>query len=58
MTFPPFCHHAAPGHLWFRIFGWGLAVKDIRCWPLLFSERMGKTGRSFGRWHIMPLRPE
>jgi hypothetical protein len=27
------------GLCWFRIFGFGLSIRDIRKYPLLFSER-------------------
>ena len=55
--FPPFCHAASPGHLWFRVLGWGLCVKDTRRHALLFSERMKLTGRSIGWLHVSMLRP-
>ena len=34
-----FCHYKENGLLWFRIFGSGLEVKNVRKRPLLFSER-------------------
>jgi hypothetical protein len=33
--------YAAPGIVWFRLFGRGLVIRDIRRWPLMFSEREG-----------------
>lgn len=54
---PPLCHAASPGHLWFRVFGWGLCMKDARRHPLLLSERIKLTGRSIGWLHVSVLRP-
>ena len=43
---------------WFRIFGWGLVVKDTRHWPELFTERMGiKPWLYVGHFAIRYLRP-
>lgn len=39
--------------LWFRIFGKGLIIKDIRFNPLLFSERNGYAkGLKVGNLYI------
>lgn len=38
-----FCGYKYDGGFWFRVFGYGLAGKDIRKHPLLFSERYGYT---------------
>ena len=29
------------GVFWFRVFGWGLHIKDTSIHPLVFSERVG-----------------
>lgn len=34
-----FCYYYENGFFWFRIFGSGLKIKDIRKHQLLFSER-------------------
>lgn len=36
-----------PGHFWIRVCGFGLVVKDVTRWPLLFSERYGYTRRLY-----------
>jgi hypothetical protein len=38
-----FCGHVGYGILWFRVFGKGIKVKDLRKRPLVFSERSGYT---------------
>jgi len=44
---------------WFRLFGWGLHVRDTTTRRLLFSERNGLTkGLRLGRWYAKLLRPE
>lgn len=41
---------------WFRIFGLGVAIKDIRRLGLMFSERHRLCwGRQFGRYYIKLL---
>ncbi len=52
-----YCYH----HFWirFRIIGWrGIAIKDIRLYPLLFSERSGFTRVLLPRlwWALVVLR--
>ncbi len=43
--------------LWFRIFGKGLIIKDIRRHPLTFSERNGyKTVLKIGNYAIRVLK--
>jgi hypothetical protein len=34
-----FCYHKSNGMFWFRLFGYGLAIKNIIQHKLLFSER-------------------
>ena len=51
----PFCGYIGAGHLWFRIFGYGLHVKDVHKAPLLFSERNGLQGFPLGRLYVRPL---
>lgn len=52
-----FCYYREPGLLWFRIFGRGLLVKNLRRHPfVLFSERNGYyRGFRLGRWLIRYL---
>jgi hypothetical protein len=33
--------YSARGVFWFRVFGWGLHIKDTAIHPLVFSERVG-----------------
>jgi hypothetical protein len=40
--YPFFCKHKTIGFSWFRIFGYGLVIKDITIHPMIFSERMKK----------------
>lgn len=51
------CWSYAEGSLWFRIFGLGLSISDIRKWPQTFSQRNGYT-RWFklGRFKIVILK--
>ena len=47
------------GMWWFRIFGYGLHCKDVKIYPLLFSEREGhKKYLKIGRWIIKWLKNE
>jgi hypothetical protein len=47
------------GFNWFRVFGWGLHWKDLRCNPLLFLERNGYLRRlQVGPWSIRVLKPQ
>jgi len=46
------------GFMWFRIFGWGLVIKDTHNHALLFSERNGFTKYiMIGKWIIRLLKP-
>lgn len=41
---------------WFRIFGYGLKIKDSNIHGLMFSERYGMwKGFSIGKWRISRL---
>lgn len=48
--------YRCPGLFWFRIFGWGLVIKDPARHPPLFSERNGfvRTYRILG-WSVKVL---
>lgn len=50
-------YYYTDGLFWFRIFGYGFAVKDITKHPLLFSQRVFKRGKSLFGWHISFLKP-
>lgn len=45
------------GMMWFRICGWGLAIKDTKKIRLLFSERNRLQGKRIGRFHVVLLKP-
>lgn len=46
-----------PGLWWFRVWGYGLAWKDIYSHPLLFSQRRRRWTRLLvGRWCFQLLR--
>lgn len=52
---PLFCGHRCRGLWWFRVLGRGLAWKDTRRHPLLFSQRMGLDGWKslhVGHWFV------
>ena len=54
-----FSCYSERGLFWFRIFGRGLVVKDVRLHPLLFSERHGYQRMiRIGPWVIRYLRKE
>jgi hypothetical protein len=54
-----FYRHKGDGIFWFRIFGSGLAIKDINKHPLLFSERNGfSKGVQIRKWRIDVLKKE
>ncbi len=44
-----------PGLFWVRVFGWGVLVKDVVRWPLIFSQRHGYAGARFGRLFVQWL---
>lgn len=53
---PLFCSHRGYGLRWFRIFGYGLAIKDTTKARLFFSERNGLApGLKIGKWYIRLL---
>lgn len=58
MNIGPVCGHVCRDCLWFRVFGYGLAVRRASLTPPLFSERSGKRKvyRRFGL-AIEVLRP-
>lgn len=50
--------YCAEGYFWFRIFGYGLHLKDTNKHPMMFSERNGLTGYwKVGGWIIRVLTP-
>lgn len=56
--YPSFCYHRSKGYFWFRLFGYGLHVKDSTITPMLFSERNGYTKYlKVGKWKIKILKP-
>ena len=46
--------YRVPGLLWFRLFGRGLLIKNVRQHPLLFSQRQQRH-LSLGNWKVFPL---
>ena len=46
-----FYYYYKSGLLWFRIFGYGLVIKNYKIHGLQFSERNGK-GWKIGDYHI------
>lgn len=53
-----FSWHKGEGVIWFRVFGYGLHVKDTRKRFLLFSERNGYKKRlQIGNYSIRILKP-
>lgn len=56
----PFSYYKSPNNnfFWFRIFGYGLVIKNTNVYPLLFSERMGlKKTYKIKNWSISKLKP-
>lgn len=52
-----FCYHYHDLFLWFRIFGYGLKIKDTTKHMLLFSERNGYSkGIQIGKWRVGVLK--
>ncbi len=48
--------HKIDGQFWIRIFGWGIAIKDVNKHPLLFSERNGYVKFiQIGKWVVTRL---
>lgn len=48
----------AEGYFWFRIFGYGLHIKDAKRHQLMFSERNGLTRYwKVGGWVVRVLTP-
>jgi hypothetical protein len=46
-------YYKTDGLFWFRIFGYGAVIKNIRKHQLLFSERMGyKKFLKIGNWVV------
>jgi hypothetical protein len=45
------------GGFWFRLFGYGINIKNIRVNGLLFSQRNGKSGYVIGNYYIEFLKP-
>ena len=53
-----FSSYNSNGMLWFRIFGYGLSIKNMDIHRLLFSERLGYTKTlRIGKWSIKWLNP-
>jgi len=43
---------------WFRIYGYGIMFKDLKKWPMIFSERNGYSKHIIiGGWLIRLLKP-
>ncbi len=40
-----FSYYKMDGLFWFRWFGYGLLIKNIKKHPLIFSQRIGKKGK-------------
>ena len=54
----PFSAMTAPGIYWFRLFGYGLHIKDMTRYRLLASEALGLRRRFvIGPWSIRVLTP-
>lgn len=48
-----------PGLFWFRVYEYGLSIKNTRTRPLSFSERMRVSQfLKIGRYVITPLKPD
>lgn len=44
------------GGFWFRIFGYGLNIRDLKQHPLMFSERNGYVWWfRVGSWMVKPM---
>lgn len=53
-----FFYYRQDGMFWFRVFGYGLHIKDTTRHALLFSERYGHTKKLLiGKWCIKVLVP-
>jgi len=51
-----FCGYFGKKIAWFRIFGYGLSIKNTHEYPLLFSERHGyRKGLQLGHYIIHGL---
>jgi hypothetical protein len=58
MMYPPFSCYRSPRHFWFRLFGFGVVIKDVRVHPLLFSERTKRVRCwRIGWLHLRVLTP-
>jgi hypothetical protein len=44
------------GMMWFRLFDWGLHIKDMERNPLLYSQRNGRGRVMFKKWWIQVLK--
>jgi len=56
MKNPIFTFNYKGGLGWFRIFGYGLKIKDTTKYDLLYSERNGYSKAiTIGRWRISCL---
>ena len=56
------CAKRVPGLLFFRVFGFGLHVKDLRRHPPIFAERAARTWAyrhtlTLGPWRLRVLHP-
>jgi len=51
-----FAFYKTSGFFWFRIFGYGLVIKDYKKHGLLFSERY-KRNLKIGKYLIKILKP-
>lgn len=52
-----FYYHKSDGFIWFRLFGYGLSIKNINKFQLTFSQRNGyrKYFLLFNKYCISPL---
>ncbi len=58
MKYPVVCGKRTRGLLWVRVFGWGVHVRDVRVWSLMFSEREGYANYLMIRGFVVKgLRP-
>lgn len=54
----PYCSAKADGIFWFRVFGFGLVIKDTRKHRPYFSERNGLVyWMKLGNWRVRWLTP-
>ena len=57
MDYGIFCHYKTIGLYWFRVFGYGMLIKNIDLHLLLFSQRTGKKGLVLCGIYLETLKP-